>query len=109
MVQLRQIDAACGSESEPDISKFSRLSVLIGAGTVYECGIQTGRRLQGIQKRKFFSDCALTWSSMVKGLPGDDPSPSASVLPALFALRVTTGGKPEKSGKAAAVMVESQG
>jgi len=87
--QIKLIDDVPGDEPEAaPIIDFATKSVLRAAATIYECGINTGLKLGGVQRRKHMASCSAKFANNIAKLPrreNIDMSPSAWVHAALMA------------------------
>lgn len=89
---MRQIDSIDQSTQEQDppprtnLEKIVTKLIMTASATIYECGIVSGRRLAGMQRKRHFAQCASTWAKNVGGMRGSDTAPSEWVHASLLAL-----------------------
>lgn len=86
IAELDAISPPTGHAGKASLLPQSNTLGAQAAATIYECGILSGSKLSGMQRRRFFASCANKWNANMKGLNVDDRSPSAWIHKTLYNL-----------------------
>ena len=84
---MNKLDNVSEPESAPPLDALAIKDIMATSATIYECGIYTGTRLGGMQKKRHLATCSTQWSGNTSGLgAATDTTPSKWVHPALLAV-----------------------